>query len=47
MDEIAAHWRRDRLFEPKMPRSEAVRLRERWREAVKRSRSWVRAEDGA
>ena len=47
MDEIAGHWRMDRLFEPKMPRSEAARLRERWREAVKRSRSWIRAEGGA
>jgi glycerol kinase len=47
MDEIASHWRMDRLFEPKMPRSEAARLRERWREAVRRSRSWIRAGEGA
>jgi glycerol kinase len=47
MDEIAGHWRMDRFFEPKMPRSEAARLLERWRDALRRSGSWLRAGEGA
>jgi glycerol kinase len=47
IDEIAGHWRMDRLFEPRMPRSEAARLRERWRDALGRSGSWIRAGEGA
>jgi glycerol kinase len=41
--EIAGQWRVDRRFEPAMPRGDAARLRERWREAVGRSRGWVPA----
>ncbi|MEP6592238.1 MAG: glycerol kinase GlpK [Acidobacteriota bacterium] len=41
--EIAGQWRVDRRFEPSMPRSDAERLRERWREAVGRSRGWIAA----
>ena len=47
LDALAGHWRTDRHFEPKMPRSEAARLRERWEEAVRRSRNWIPAGDGA
>jgi glycerol kinase len=47
MDEIAGHWRVDRLFEPRMPRSEAARLRGRWRDALARSGSWIRAGEEA
>jgi glycerol kinase len=46
MDALAGHWRMDRRFEPRMPRSEVARLRERWREALGRSGSWIRAGDG-
>ncbi len=40
-DEIAGQWRVDRRFEPAMARADAERLRERWREAVNRSRGWI------
>jgi glycerol kinase len=39
--EIAGQWRVDRRFEPAMARADADRLRERWREAVSRSRGWI------
>ena len=47
LSQIAGHRRRDRRFESVMPRPDAARLRERWREAVRRSRSWIPAEGGA
>jgi glycerol kinase len=40
-DEIAAHARIDRRFEPNLPADRAAKLRERWDEAVRRSRQWV------
>jgi glycerol kinase len=40
-DEIAGQWRADRRFEPVMSRGDAARLRERWREAVSRSKGWI------
>jgi glycerol kinase len=40
-DEIAGQWRADRRFEPVMSRPDAARLRERWREAVSRSKGWI------
>jgi glycerol kinase len=40
-DEIAGQWRADRRFEPVMPRAGAATLRERWREAVSRSKGWI------
>jgi glycerol kinase len=42
--EIAGQWRVDRRFEPAMARADADRLRERWREAVSRSKSWTPAD---
>jgi glycerol kinase len=39
-DDLAQHWKADRRFEPKMPRARASRLRERWNEALARSKSW-------
>jgi len=33
----------ERRFEPRMPRSEAASLRQRWNEAVARSKSWIDA----
>jgi glycerol kinase len=42
--EIADQWQVDRRFEPAMKQSQAAVLRERWREAVGRSRGWAGAE---
>jgi glycerol kinase len=42
-EEIAAHWKLDRRFEPRMDRKEASAMLERWREAVKRSLKWAPA----
>ncbi len=42
-DEIAGQWRVDRRFEPGMSRPQAALLRERWQDAVGRSRGWVAA----
>jgi glycerol kinase len=41
-DEIAAHWKLERRFEPRMERSVAAELMARWRNAVSRSRNWTR-----
>jgi glycerol kinase len=38
--EVSGHWRAERRFEPRMSRGEAGRLRERWEEALTRSKSW-------
>src|SRR3954452_25107106 len=46
-DEIAGQWRVDRRFEPAMARPDAERLRERWREAVDRSKGWIPSGRGA
>jgi glycerol kinase len=43
LDSLAMQWQVDRRFEPAMARGEADRLRERWREAVSRSKGWVTA----
>jgi glycerol kinase len=40
-DEIAAQWKLERRFEPRMERKEADARLARWREAVSRSRNWV------
>jgi glycerol kinase len=42
-DEIAAHWKLDRRFEPRMLPTVAAELIARWRDAVGRSRNWTRA----
>ena len=39
--EIAAMPREERRFEPRMPASEAARLRERWEEALSRAKAWA------
>ena len=41
LDALAGQWRAERTFEPRLGRSEAGRLRERWQEALSRSRSWI------
>ena len=43
-DEIARQWRVERRFDPAMPRRDAERLRERWREAVQRAKGWAAAD---
>jgi glycerol kinase len=40
-DEIAAQWKLERRFEPRMERKEAEARLARWREAVSRSRNWA------
>jgi glycerol kinase len=40
-EEIAAHWKLERRFEPHMERPEAQAKLARWREAVGRSRNWA------
>jgi glycerol kinase len=42
-DEIGRQWKVERRFDPSMPRSDAERLRERWREAVTRAKGWIPA----
>jgi glycerol kinase len=44
-EEIAAQWRMDRRFEPRMPRPEAAARLARWREAVGRSLRWSAPSD--
>lgn len=41
---IAAQWKVERTFEPRMPASRAAELRERWFEAVRRSQNWIPSE---
>ena len=45
VDELRANWRIDRRFEPQITAAEAESRRDRWRDAVARSRSWVRPGD--
>lgn len=40
LDEIESIWKSDRVFEPTMPEAEVNRLRERWRRALERAKSW-------
>jgi glycerol kinase len=40
-EEIAAQWKLERRFEPRMERKEAQAKMARWREAVSRSRNWA------
>jgi glycerol kinase len=42
-DEIAAHWKLERRFEPSMERAEAQQKMARWRDAISRSRNWASA----
>jgi glycerol kinase len=43
LDEVAALWRLDRRFEPRLPRALVAQRRARWSQAVERSRSWALA----
>ena len=42
--DLAALWKVDRVFEPRMARDEADARQAEWRRAVERSRAWARAE---
>ena len=39
--ELTSLWKLEKRFEPHMPREEAARRRDRWRQAVERSRAWA------
>src|SRR6266851_1110364 len=41
-DAITGQWKVDRRFDPTMPRSATAALRERWTEALQRSKGWER-----
>jgi glycerol kinase len=40
-DEVARHWQIDRRFEPKFSADQAMAIRSKWNEAVKRSLHWA------
>jgi glycerol kinase len=40
IDDVSGQWKVDRRFEPAMPRTAAVALRQRWNEALGRSKGW-------
>jgi glycerol kinase len=39
-NELAEHWQADKIFTPQMSEKEAVDLRTKWNEAVKRALDW-------
>ena len=41
--DIAAQWRADRMYEPKMSRDEAQLLQARWQKALGRAKGWARS----
>ncbi len=41
--DIAAQWRAERMFEPKMSRDEAQQLQARWQKALGRAKGWARS----
>jgi glycerol kinase len=47
VEQISRQWKVDRQFDPAMPRAEAHLLRDRWRDALGRSRGWIAPGDGA
>jgi glycerol kinase len=40
LDDLAAHWRAERVFEPAMDRGRATEMRARWTRAVERAKGW-------
>jgi glycerol kinase len=42
VDDVSGQWKVDRRFEPAMPRAAANALRQRWSEALGRSKGWER-----
>jgi glycerol kinase len=47
VESIAGQWRVAKRFDPVMPRAQAITLRDRWREAVKRSMGWAKTDGGS
>ena len=47
VDDISRQWRVERRFDPLMPPTQAHALRDRWREALERSKGWVKADRDA
>jgi glycerol kinase len=43
-DELAAHWKVERRFEPRMDAREREQRMSRWREAVTRARNWAKVD---
>jgi glycerol kinase len=43
-EDIAHHWQVDRRFEPRISTDEAAEIRDRWTNAVNRSKDWARDE---
>ncbi len=41
--ELEALWKAEKTFEPQMPREEAASRRERWQEALERSKNWAKS----
>ena len=40
VDAVSGQWKVDRTFEPAMPRAQATALRQRWAQALERSKGW-------
>lgn len=40
IDGLSKHWRAEKIFEPKMSRSQVAELRARWNEALSRAKNW-------
>jgi len=40
LDAIAKQWKVEKVFEPKMPRSQVTALRSRWNDALGRATRW-------
>ena len=40
LDELKEHWQEDKRFDPQMTGEKATALRDKWNEAVKRSKNW-------
>jgi glycerol kinase len=47
VDAIAGQWRVAKRFDPVLPRARADALRDRWREALERSRGWIKTDAGS
>jgi len=45
-DDVSGQWKVDRRFEPAMSRTAAAALRERWTEALGRSKGWEKGIKG-
>ncbi|MBS0311277.1 MAG: glycerol kinase, partial [Proteobacteria bacterium] len=46
LDEIAAQWQVERVFEPVLSRGRIAELRAGWARAVERSKGWAEPETG-